>query len=108
MTRITTILRKQIKWMEAYPYHHGDAGSNNNNNNGSINQLKQEFQGPLQEEAKVNRLLISFTQFEEHWPEIFAPSLGAGLFNQNQRRNETINHWLIEYGFMVTNFHNVT
>jgi hypothetical protein len=79
MTRITTILRKQIKWMEAYPHHHGDAGSNNNN--GRINQLKQELQGPLQEEAKTNRLLISFTQFEGHWPEIFAPSLGAGLFN---------------------------
>lgn len=45
MTRITTILRKQIKWMEAYPHHHGDAGSNNNN--GRINQLKQELQGPL-------------------------------------------------------------
>ena len=60
MTRITTILRKQIKWMEAYPHHHGYAGSNNNN--GRINQLKQELQGPLQEEAKANRLLISFTQ----------------------------------------------
>jgi hypothetical protein len=79
MTRITTILRKQIKWMEAYPHHHGDAGSNNNN--GRINQRKQELQGPLQEEAKANRPLISFTEFEEHWPEIFAPSLGAGLFN---------------------------
>ena len=60
MTRITTILRKQIKWMEAYPHHHGDAGSTNNN--GRINHLKQELQGPLQEEAKANRLLISFTQ----------------------------------------------
>jgi hypothetical protein len=68
MTRITTILRKQIKWMEAYPHHHGDAGSNHNN--GRINQLKQELQGPLQEEAKANRLLISFTQFEGHWPEL--------------------------------------
>jgi hypothetical protein len=36
-----------------------------------MNQLKQELQGPLQEEAKADRLNL-FTQFEEHWPEIFA------------------------------------
>jgi hypothetical protein len=67
------------------------------------------LQRPLQEEAKANRLLMPFTQFEEHWPEIFAPSLGVGcLTNENQRRNERINHWLTEYGFMVTNFDDVT
>jgi hypothetical protein len=39
-----------------------------------------ELQGILQEEAKAHRLNL-FTQFEEHWPENFVRSLGAGLFD---------------------------
>ena len=47
-----------------------------------MNQLKQELQGPLQEEAKSDRLNF-FTQFEEYWPEIFARSLRAALFDKS-------------------------